>query len=1449
MRISDLSLPRLILLHLCLFLIPIAAWPQAPPTQSRIVDRVNEGALSTLRGNTHPLAQPQFDQGAAPPDLPMARMLLVLKRSDAQESALQTLLDDQQDRNSPSYHQWFTPDAFGQQFGPSDQDIQTVAAWLRSHGFQIGVISLGRTVIEFSGTASQVQQAFHTEIHRYLVNGEEHWANASDPQIPAALSPVVEGVNSLHNFPKKPMYRLAGGSLRNGVKANGPDFTTNVPVCGGANNCYFVGPYDFATIYNVLPLWNATTPIDGTGQAIAILNESNINIQDVRDFRSIFGLPANDPQVILNGPDPGLVQGVESEADLDVEWSGAVAKGATIKLIVTAPTNSTSGVDLSAVYAVENNVAPVISESFGECELFLGNTGNIFQSSIRQQAAAQGITYINSGGDEGSARCDPSNNNPPDPATHGLAVSGLASSPYGVAVGGTDFLNFGSNYNLNSASPYWNSTNDPQHQASALGYVPETTWNDTCTNNVFVFLKAGANPEASCNNSQLANTVDTIAGGGGKSSCTTSDGTNPSSCSGGYPKPVWQSVPGVPQDGVRDIPDVSLFAGDGFMDSAYIVCEADQLPFPQPCSLNSAFNTFLAIGGTSASAPSFAGIMALVNQSTNSLGQGNANYVLYKMAASSAQTSHACGATANPSPGCIFYDVISGTNAVPCTKGSPNCSVSNQSDLYGVLSGYNAATGYDLTTGLGSVNAANLVHNWIQPTTSSSTTLSLNGGKAISITHGQGIPFDIAVAPSAATGVVSLEGTPTGSGSVPMASFSLQNGSASGTTASLAGGTSYAVKAHYSGDGTYKPSDSSPVTVTVAPEPSKTLITIPVFDLNTGKETGNTPTSVVYGTPLSVRVDVGNAQASQTFPSQLVCAPLTCPTGNLTVTDSLNGGSPSTLSPAGGLLLNSGGFAEDDAVSLFPGGAHQLTARYPGDNSYQSSTGNYTLIVTSAPTQISAPYVSAPPYPFGFLVGKPGQIIVELMTSLNSGAEPTGTISFFDGTTQLPGTISYFGGPGFPGIPASLQGTITATFTTSGAHQISAKYGGDANYATATSTGAAIAAFYATSAAETASATSINLGQNVSFSLTVTGASTSPPMTGTIQFFVGNSTVNPTTLTQGTDPMGNQTLTANVTAMPQFGQDVEANYSGDVNYAPSSAFASIKVNVPDFNLNPATPNLTINAGQSGSTLLTLTPQSNVSSTVSLSCDVSQIAGASCAFNPPSPVSLLNGAATTTTLSISTLPPSTSTATLVPRATRPRWFLRTIWLTEGLAQVLVILFLCLWPSPERRRLMARFGMLSMLCMTVGCGGGSAYVSAGNGSGGGNSGGGTGGGGGTPVTTSVTLSTSNAKTQAGSTVTLTAVIHSTTPITGWVDFFDGAFDVTGSVGIVNGTATATYTSSVVGTHMISALYYGDVNNLPSKTSGSVNQVFTGAATVGVSGTTSTINHSATINVAIQ
>jgi len=1400
---------------------------------------VNESALTPLRGNTHPLAQAQYDQGAAPPDLPMARMLLVLKRSDAQESALQALLDAQQDPNSASYHQWLTPDAFGQQFGPSDQDMQTIATWLASHGFQIGGISRGRTVIEFSGTAAQVQQAFRTEIHKYVVNGEAHWANATDPQIPQALAPVISGINSLHNFSKTPANHMGGvyskSRLTGEVKSLRPGFTYpgGANLCGQTGFCYFVGPYDFAKIYNVLPLWNASPAVDGTGQSIAILGRSDIVLQDVRDFRALFNLPANDPNFIVNGVDPGIVSGDETEAVLDVEWSGAVAKGATIHLVISSSTETTDGVDLSAVYAVENNVAPIVNESFLQCELFLGAAGNSFENAIREQAAAQGITFFTAAGDQGSASCDTSAGNPPTPATHGLMVNGLATSPYGVAVGGTDFLNSGPNYTVNSlqaASPYWNATNDT-NQASALGYIPESTWNNTCTNNIFIVYNYGKTAEASCNNAQAQNWVETDAGSGGKSNCINPSSSLPSSCTGGYAKPSWQVAPGVPADGARDIPDVSLFASNGFMGSAYIICEADQTQSQSSCGLTSYQYDFLAIGGTSASSPSFAGIMALVNQYTQSTGQGNANHVFYKLASSTAQRSSNCNSSSIPGSSCIFNDVTSGTIETPCAKGSPNCTLSVPTDTYGILSGYSAAAGYDLATGLGSVNAYNLVHNWSTPGIATTTSLSLNSGKPVSITHGQFVPFSIAVLPSAATGNVSLIGSPSTGSPIAMGGFlTLQNGATSGTTASLAGGTSYQVKAHYAGDSTYAPSDSASIAVTVAPEPSSTLISIPVFG-TTGNETGDTPSSLVYGSPYIERVDVGNAKAAVTFPMKPVCAQGTCPTGSVTLTDSFNGGPQTPLGTTGVYPLNSEGFAEYYSIQLL-GGTHQLSASYPGDNSYMSSPGSYTLMVTPDPTNMSP----LPSPCSQCMVGTPVTLSAQVnASSAFPGSAPTGTIKFYDGTTPISGTITYVMGPGSCCVIAAYSGFLATTFTTSGTHQISAKYSGDANYGPATSSATNVALVYATTATAMANPTTINLGQSASITATVTGASKNPGMTGTFQF---SDVAIPVLGTSGTDASGNQTLTATAMVSSQNSGAIFVNYSGDSNYAWASSSVPITVNLPDFSVGTSVASLTITAGQTGTAQITLTPVNNISDSVALSCNFNsfQFVNLPCSFNPPSPLSVSNGKAATTSLSIPTQPPSStpSTTFIGARRLRPEgvWPPRS-WML-ALADGLAILLLSLSASKKKRRLAGALGMAGLLCLVLSCGSSNA-------------GGGGGGGGGT--STSVTLTTSSVKVQSGTPLTLTATVHSSNPVTGYVYFNDNSLGTNIQGVPINGVASVEVTEVLIGTHAMSAQYSGDANNQPSQSNGSINEVITGTGQLSVNGTGLGYSHSSTINVTIQ
>ena len=743
---------------------------------SRITQAVDEARLVRLQGNTHPMAHPQFDQGAAPPDLPMERMMLVLQRSPEQQAALARLMAEQLDKSSPNYHHWLTPEEFGQRFGPSDADIQTITSWLSSHGFEVNSIAKGRNVIEFSGNASRVDEAFHTEIHRYAVRGEEHWANASDPQIPAALAPVVTGVNTLHNFQRKSMARSLGQYSRS--KATGevrplhPEFNFDQgSQCGLDKTCFAVGPADFAAIYHVQQLWSALpTAIDGTGQKIAIVNDSNINIADAHNFRTLFGLPAKDPVVVLAGADPHT-NGDEVEADIDTQWAGAVAKNATIDLVIAANTNASLGLDIAAQFAVQNNVAPILSESFGNCESALGTTTNQFFNNLWMQAATQGITVLVSTGDSGAADCENPNPNltTPQPAKTGAAISGIASTQFNTAVGGTDFNQFHTQANFWNPTPTTSATG--QTQLTAKGYIPENVWNDSCTNATFIAAGFDSTIIAACNDKAVTPSFIVPVGGGGGISTL-------------YSKPSWQTAL-TPSDGQRDVPDVSLFAGAGLVGSFYVICQQDQDTNNAACDLNSPFQNFSAVGGTSVSTQAFAGIMALVLQKNSpSSGLGLINPTLYTLAAS--QVPANCNSS-NPGAACIFNDITVGTNSVPC-KLTPTAvagcgqAITSQivkppstngfrrvagllalacfftftllllgqriqrrkwSVVYallafsmlltcaacgsgssgpsaggggnstnGVLPGFNAAVGYDRATGLGTVNAFNLVNNW-----------------------------------------------------------------------------------------------------------------------------------------------------------------------------------------------------------------------------------------------------------------------------------------------------------------------------------------------------------------------------------------------------------------------------------------------------------------------------------------------------------------------------------------------------------------------------------------------------------------------------------------------------------------------------------------------------------------------------------------------------------------
>jgi pseudomonalisin len=449
-----------ILLPLLFVNLPAVAQPAADPAnpfyiqpRDRITRFIDDEQRVTLPGNRHPLALTQYDAGAVAPTYRMERMLLTLLPDAAQQESLNQFVDGQYRPESPYYHQWLTPEQFAERFGVSEADTAQIVGWLQGHGLEVEEVTAGRRSIIFSGTAAQVQAAFHAPIHTYKIGGEVHHANAKEPEIPAALVQVVGGVVSLHDFHSEPLHAFA--------RKASPEFTS-----GGS---HYLAPADFATIYNLGPLYQQS--INGTGQSIAIVGRSNIRMADVRQFRSMFGLPANDPQIIVNGADPGIFSsGEETEADLDVEWSGAVARNATIKFVVSKSTNSSDGVDLSAQYIVNHNLAPVMSTSFGLCEAWLGSSGNNFLNSLWQQAAAQGITVLVSSGDNGAAGCDSAS---ASKAINGRGVNGLCSTPYSICVGGTEF-NDGSNPSL-----YWSSSNASGTQDSAVSYIPEITWNES----------------------------------------------------------------------------------------------------------------------------------------------------------------------------------------------------------------------------------------------------------------------------------------------------------------------------------------------------------------------------------------------------------------------------------------------------------------------------------------------------------------------------------------------------------------------------------------------------------------------------------------------------------------------------------------------------------------------------------------------------------------------------------------------------------------------------------------------------------------------------------------------------------------------------------------------------------------------------------------------------------
>jgi len=665
---------------------------------------VDESLRTTLKGNVPYLAKAQFDQGEAEASTRLTHIRLVLSRTSEQEAALDKYLADLQDKASPNYHKWLTPDHFGELYGPADADIAVLVAWLESHGLETEPVSAGRTNIAFSGTVSQVEETFHISIHSFIVNGEQFYANTTDPQVPTALAAVVQGVVHLNTFRPKP--QLVQGSMGKinpqtkrleradplpaPLPGKGPraNLTT-----GSASSGYFlyIVPGDAATIYDTPNSFNANntsgTSYTGSGVKIGIGGDAIITANVVEAYRSIF--LGNSTAPIIKNVDGVTSTDDSDEAYVDTELSGGLAPGAAIYFYTS------TDLDSAIEAAINDNTVDIFSLSFGSCELDLSSSDNAQINSWWQQAAGQGIAVTVSSGDSGSAVCDGDTKTPATVAVGGLSVSGYASTPYNIAVGGTDL------YALNNSFSMYASTSQGSSSTfyrTALNYIPESTWNDSSQTNLFINQDepwTGAN-------------ASIVAGSGGASSCstnTTIDTTTTykiGTCTSGYSKPSWQTGAGIPDDHVRDLPDLSLMAGNGYDSATWLVCTDDTATssgktVTENCTQQSDGNTYFAgIGGTSTSSPAFAGMLALVEQKTGDrLGQAAA--VLYSLYNGS-------------NAGLIFHDVTVGNNSVPCASGTPDCVADGLG--FDFESGYNTGVGYDLATGLGSVDVAQLVANW-----------------------------------------------------------------------------------------------------------------------------------------------------------------------------------------------------------------------------------------------------------------------------------------------------------------------------------------------------------------------------------------------------------------------------------------------------------------------------------------------------------------------------------------------------------------------------------------------------------------------------------------------------------------------------------------------------------------------------------------------------------------
>jgi subtilase family serine protease len=729
-------------------LMALSAGAQAP---ERLTSDIDDRERVAIPGTHPPMARPENEVGRLPTGTNLRSMTIVLSRSSAQEADLQNLIAAQQDPHSPLYHKWLTPDEFASRFGVADSDLAKVRSWLEQQGFSIDSISRSKSRITFSGTVGQVEAGFSTELHYYNVSGKTHFAPAVDISVPAAFSSIIQTVANLSSFRPKPHVKL-----RKPVLA-GPNFTSS------QTGNHFLTPKDVAVIYDINPAYNAG--YTGAGQSIAVVGQSSIVLSDVENFQNAAGLSKKDPTLVLvpNSGSAAISTGDEAESDLDLEYSSAIAKGATIYFVYTG-NNPNYGVWDSISYAVDSKISAVISTSYGVCESALSSADYSTLNGVLAQAAAQGQSVVSASGDNGSEDCY-GDTSLSQAQQESLAVDFPASSQYVTGMGGTEFP---ASDVSSSNTTYWASASGGDVISSALSYIPEQVWNDDSSTNGL------------------------SSGGGGVSSLTA--------------RPSWQSgVAGIPSGTYRLLPDISLESSPN--NAGYLYCSSDSSTgITGSCSngFRDSNNQYLTVaGGTSFASPIFSAMLAILNGKLNSTGEGVVNSTLYSLAADATTYSSA------------FHDITSGSNK--CTAGSSYCSSAGASN-------YAAGTGYDQASGLGSIDFYNLLSAW--PTSSSSPAQSTTTLSAATSTPSSGasdtITITVASASSSATATPTGTLTIAVDGTTQTSSLALSNGSATYGFSSTATG-SHTITATYSGDSTYAASNSSIVVTVVSASGSFTV--------------------------------------------------------------------------------------------------------------------------------------------------------------------------------------------------------------------------------------------------------------------------------------------------------------------------------------------------------------------------------------------------------------------------------------------------------------------------------------------------------------------------------------------------------------------------------------------------------------------------------------------------